>query len=145
MGLLDRWRSRGTDDREDDDDTGSPPPVDVPARGAQLIELDDALRTLARAMAADSARMRNPGWAGKVADYRAVAADAAVLERDGFDRADLTDLVNQVVPLYRSGAAVPEEYTAVAEEHQRVMDAADALRAVLPSEETPESNQGAAD
>jgi hypothetical protein len=135
MGLMDRWRSRAKDDGGDSDDTGTPPPVDVAARSAQLIELDDALRALARGMAADTDRMRNPGWSGKVADYRAVAADAAALERDGFDRASLTDLVNQVVPLFRPGGVVPSEYVEVAEAHQRVLDAADAIRAVLPSEQ----------
>ena len=135
MGLLDRWRSRAGDEGGDEDDAGAPPPVDVAARSAQLIELDDALRSLARGMAADTDRMRNPGWSGKVADYRAVAAEAATLERDGFDRASLTDLVNQVVPLFRPGSDVPREYVDVAEAHQRVMDAADAIRAVLPSEQ----------
>ena len=135
MGLMDRWRSRAKDDSGDSDDTGTPPPVDVAARSAQLIELDDALRALARGMAADTDRMRNPGWSGKVADYRAVAADAAALERDGFDRASLTDLVNQVVPLFRPGGDVPGEYVEVADAHQRVLDAADAIRAVLPSEQ----------
>ncbi len=135
MGLMDRWRSRAKDEGGDEDDTGTPPPVDVAARSSQLIELDDALRALARGMAADAERMRNPGWAGKVADYRAVAAEAAALERDGFDRASLTDLANQVVPLFRPGAAMPEEYASVQDAHQRVLDAADALRAVLPAED----------
>ena len=135
MGLLDRWRSRAGDEGGDEDDAGAPPPVDVAARSAQLIELDDALRSLARGMAADTDRMRNPGWSGKVADYRAVAAEAATLERDGFDRASLTDLVNQVVPLFRPGSDVPREYVDVADAHQRVLEAADAIRAVLPSEQ----------
>ena len=135
MGLLDRWRSRAGDDGGDEDDAGALPPVDVAARSAQLIELDDALRSLARGMAVDTDRMRNPGWSGKVADYRAVAAEAATLERDGFDRASLTDLVNQVVPLFRPGSDVPREYVDVADAHQRVLEAADAIRAVLPSEQ----------
>jgi hypothetical protein len=135
MGLLDRFRAGRRDAAESEDDHGTPPPVDTAARSQQLIELDDALRALARSLAADSDRMRNPGWAGKVSDYRAVAADAAALERDGFDRAALTDLANQVVPLYRAGAPVPAEYAAVAADHDRAMAAADALRAVLPAEQ----------
>jgi len=132
---MDRLRAgRQGSSQESEEDFGTPPPVDLAARGQQLIELDDALRTLARGMAGDTDRMRNPGWAGKVADYRAVAADAATLERDGFDRAALTDLANQVVPLYRAGAQAPPEYAAVLDAHARAMDAADALRAVLPSE-----------
>jgi hypothetical protein len=137
MGLMDRFRA-GRQPREDaEDDTGTPPPVDEAARREQLIELDDALRRLARNLAADSDRMRNPGYALRVSDYREVAAEAARLERDGFDRAALTDLANQVVPLVRGGVELPPEYAAVADDHQRVMDAADALRAVLPSEEAP--------
>lgn len=137
MGLMDRLR-RGRQSAEEasEDDHGTPPPVDVAARSQQLIELDDALRSLARSLAADDDRMRNPGWAGKVADYRAVAAEAAALERDGFDRADLTDLAAQVVPLYRAGAAVPPEYESVHEAHDRAMAAAEALRAVLPAEQS---------
>lgn len=136
MGLMDRLRggrARAADESEDD--TGAPPPVDVGTRSQQLIELDDALRSLARSLAADTDRMRNPGWAGKVADYRAVAAAAAQLERDGFDRADLTDLAAQVVPLYRDGSPVPPEYESVHEAHTRAMAAAEALRAVLPAEQ----------
>jgi hypothetical protein len=133
---MDRLRGgRAASTQESEEDHGTPPPVDVQARSQQLIELDDALRTLARSLAADSKRMRNPGWAGKVSDYRAVAADAAVLERDGFDRAALTDLAAQVVPLYRAGVAVPAEYEAVADQHDRAMAAADALRDVLPTEQ----------
>jgi hypothetical protein len=139
MGLLDRLRGRrdAADDAAgtDESDLGVPPPVDVPARSAQLLELDDALRALARGLAADPARMRVPGHAQRVEDYRAVAAEAARLERDGFDRADLTDLANQVVPLTRPGAALPREYEGVAEPYARVLAATDALRAVLASED----------
>lgn len=136
MGLMDRLRGGRKDDAaESEEDFGTPPPVDVAARSEQLIELDDALRTLARNLAADENRMRNPGWAGKVSDYRTVAADAAALERDGFDRAALTDLAAQVVPLYRPGAPVPADYEAVVADHDRVMAATEALRTVLPSEE----------
>ncbi len=138
MGLLDRFRrdrSAAEGESGSEEDHGTPPPVDVPARSEQLIELDDALRALARGLAADTDRMRNPGWAGKVSDYRAVAAEAAALERDGFDRAALTDLANQVVPLYRAGASTPDEYVAVEQAHERAMAAADALRGVLPSEQ----------
>lgn len=146
MGLMDRLRAgRQGSGQDSEEDFGTAPPVDVAVRSQQLIELDDALRTLARGMAADTERMRNPGWAGKVADYRAVAADAAALERDGFDRAALTDLANQVVPLYRAGAAAPPEYAEVLDLHARAMDAADALRAVPASENDLGDQSGAAD
>jgi hypothetical protein len=138
VGLLDRLRGAGRGDGGGgDDDVGTPPPVDEAARSAQLIELDDALRALARALAADSDRMRNPGYSQRVADYRSVAAEASRLEREGFDRAALTDLANQVVPLTRGDAPLPPEYAAAAEPHSRVQAAAAALRAVLPSEGQP--------
>lgn len=142
MGWLDRLRGgrTGPPDIESEEDTGPPPALDVPARSEQLVELDDALRALARAMSADRARMRNPGWAGRVADYRAVAAEAAALHRDGFDRAALTDLASQVVPLSRAGGQLPEEYVDLADQHDRVMAAVDALRAVPPSEESEPSS-----
>ena len=135
MGLLDRLRGRHEAAAGDDeDDDGVPPPVDVAARSAQLVELDDALRALARGLAADAGLMRNPGYSQRVEDYRAVAAEAARLEREGFDRADLTDLANQVVPLARPGTPLPAQYEAVAAVHDRVLAASDALRDVLPSE-----------
>lgn len=140
MGLMDRLRgAKQSATDESEEDHGTPPPVDVAARSQQLIELDDALRSLARSLAGDADRMRNPGWAGKVADYRAVAAEAATLERDGFDRAALTDLAAQVVPLYREGATVPPEYEAVRDVHDRAMAAAQALRDVPESEQDPPS------
>ena len=142
MGLMDRFRAGKQPQEDPEEDTGTPPPVDDAARRAQLIELDDALRRLARNLAADADRMRNPGYALRVSDYREVAAEAARLERDGFDRADLTDLANQVVPLVRGGVELPPEYAAVADDHQRVMDAADALREVLPSERAAEPDGG---
>jgi hypothetical protein len=137
MGLLDRLRGAGRSPDQGEDDDGTAPPVDEAARRAQLIELDDALRALARALAADADRMRNPGYAQRVADYRSVAADAARLEREGFDRAALTDLANQVVPLTRGDSGLPPEYASAAEQHSRVQQAAAALRAVLPSEDQP--------
>jgi hypothetical protein len=141
MGLMDRLRG-GRRSREDpEEDAGAPPPVDEAARREQLVELDDALRALARGLAANGDRMRNPGYATRVADYRAVAAEAARLARDGFGRADLTDLANQVVPLSRGGGVLPPEYAEVADAHQRALDAAGALRAVLPSERAAEGDQ----
>jgi hypothetical protein len=141
MGLLDRWRDgrrstgeSGEASPQSQDDDAPAPPVDHAARSRQLIELDDALRALARGLAADTDLMRHPGYALRVSDYRSVAAEAARLERDGFDRADLTDLANQVVPLHRGDAPLPAEYAAVAEPYARVVAATEALRAVLPDE-----------
>ncbi len=147
MGMLDRLRRDearptggdvGPADGEqqvvvDSGPVDDPVPSDeVAARAAQLIDLDDALRRLARAMAAETDRMRNPGWAGKVADYRSIAADAARLERDGFQRADLTDLASQVVPLWSAGTReLAPEYAAMAGEHEAVLAAVAVLRRPL--------------
>ncbi|WP_123788554.1 hypothetical protein [Phytoactinopolyspora halophila] len=108
-------------------------PLDVEARRAQLAELEDALRALARAMAADRDRMVNPGWAGRVEDLQFAANEAARLGKEGFDRAALHDLAAEVRPLYGTGA-VPDEYAAYVDEHERVMTVVEKLRTPLPGE-----------
>ena len=107
-------------------------PVDVPARRAQLAELESALRELAGAMAGEE-RMANPGWHGRVDDLRFAATEAAKLSRVEFDRAALQDLAAEVRPLYGPGD-VPAEYAPYQAEHDRVLAAADALREPLPGE-----------
>jgi hypothetical protein len=102
-------------------------PHEVDVRRAQVSELDDALRSLARAMAADTTLMANPGWRGRVEDLRFAANEAARLQREGFDRAALQDLAAEVRPLYR-GADVPAEYAPYRDEHERVLAAVSALR-----------------
>lgn len=114
-------------------------PLDVDTRQAQLDELENALRALARAMAADIGRMSNPGWQGRIEDLRFAADEAARLSRHGFDRAALHDLAATVRPLYGPGT-VPDEYAAYADEHERVMEAVRQLRAELPSERPPASD-----
>ena len=133
MGLLDRLRGRGPDDG--DDDVPPEPPLDVDARRVQLDELERALRTISRAMAAESARMANPGWRGRVDDLRFAANDAGRLSLEGFTRADLLDLANQVRPLYPPGLSPPpEEYAPYADGQAAVLAAVTDLRTPLPSE-----------
>ncbi len=108
-------------------------PVDLPARRAQLDELENALRELARAMAADQDRMANPGWRGRVDDLRFAAAEAAKLSRTEFDRGALHDVAAEVRPLYGQGK-VPPEYAPYQVQHERVLAAAAALREPLPTE-----------
>lgn len=114
------------------------PPLDEAGRRRQLDDLEEAVRQLARSMAGETARMTNPGWSGRVEEYRWVAAEAARLSRHGFTRAELLDLANEVRPLYVArGGEPPAEYAEFADEQDQVLAAAEALRAPLPSETPP--------
>jgi hypothetical protein len=137
MGLLDRVKAmlgHSVDD-EEDEAVAAVAPVDVEARRSQLDELEEALRSLARAMAANGTLLANPGWRGRVDDLRFAANEAARLSHAGFDRVALQDLAAEVRPLYRSGE-VPPEYAPFQAEHERVQAAVGALRSPLPSEST---------
>jgi len=133
MGILDRLRGRHAGDTEDG--TVVEPPIDRDARRAQLDELEESLRELARAMADQSDRMANPGWRGRVEDYRYAANEAAYISRREFQRSEILDLVNQIRPLYPPDAvAPPPEYLPFEAEQTRLLGAMHALRQPLPSE-----------
>jgi hypothetical protein len=133
MGLLDRLRGRREDDG--DDEVPPEPPLDVDARRAQLDDLERALRTISRGMAAETARMTNPGWRGRVEDLRFAANEAGRLSNEGFTRAELLDLANQVRPLYApSLPQPPREYLPYADQQAALLAAVATLRAPLPSE-----------
>jgi hypothetical protein len=133
VGLVDRVKALfGSSDAPNADEPVVLP-VDLPARRAQLEDLENALRELARAMAADEERMANPGWRGRIDDLRFAANEAAKLSRTEFDRAALQDLAAEVRPLY-GGGNVPEEYAPYQTEHDRVLAAAAALRERLSTE-----------
>ncbi|NED97649.1 hypothetical protein G1H11_20325 [Phytoactinopolyspora alkaliphila] len=138
MGLLDRVKEMFNRDAGEE-----PPelPLDVEKRRAQLDELENALRSLTRAMAGEGERMNNPGWRGRVDDLRFAANEAGRLSHEGFDRAALHDLAAEVRPLYGDGP-VPAEYAAFAVEHERVMGAVRELRQPLPTEGEGDSAQG---
>ncbi|WP_166348557.1 hypothetical protein [Phytoactinopolyspora limicola] len=137
MGVLNRVRELFN--RSDDDAETAPEiQLDLEARRAQLAELEDALRTLARAMADEQSRMRNPGWRGRVDDLRFAANEAGRLAHEGFDLAALHDLAAEVRPLYGRGV-VPPEYQPYVTEHERVLAATERLRADMPSERGPAS------
>jgi hypothetical protein len=140
MGFLDRVRA-AFGGRDADAEDLQPAPdlsLDIDARRAQLAELTVALTELTRAMSSDQARMANPGWRGRVEDLRFGAAEAARLSRRGFDRAALLDLAAEVRALYGPGP-VPPEYAMYQAAHERVVAAAQVLRAPLPSESGPSS------
>lgn len=139
MGLLDRVKAAfgGRDDEGEVSAAAVEPVLDVDSRRAQLDELEAALTALVKAMAADAERMRNPGWRGRVEDLRFGAAEASRLIRRGFDRAALFDLAAEVRPLYGGSGPVPSEYVPYQAAHERVVAAAAAIRAPLPSESGP--------
>jgi hypothetical protein len=134
MGVLDRVKSLFVKTGNDDDDEIVEAPVNVVARRAQLDELEKALRTLARAMAASEDRMANPGWRGRVEDLRFAADEAAQLSRSDITRAALHDVAAEVRTLYGPNRPVPAEYAPYQAEHDRVVAAAAALRAPLSTE-----------
>jgi hypothetical protein len=136
MGLLDRMKSALGGQAAHDEALIVEPPVDVAARRAQLDELEQALRELARAMAGDTDRMANPGWRGRIDDVRFAAKECDRLTREGFDRTALLDLAAEVRPLYGRGP-VPAEYAAYESAHDRVQAAVKALRGPLSSESGP--------
>jgi hypothetical protein len=131
MGLIDRLKAAFGGSADSPEVVEAP--LDVDARRAQLDELEDALRTLARAMSANNELMANPGWRGRVEDLRFAANEAGRLRRAGFDRVALHDVAAEVRPLYRQGP-VPAEYAPYEAEHDRVIAATAALRAPLPTE-----------
>lgn len=133
MGVLDRLK--GLLGNTADDEVIVEAPVDREARRIQLNELEQALRELARSMAAETELMANPGWRGRVDDLRFAANEAAHVSSTEFDRTALYDIAAEVRPLYGSGD-VPPEYLPYQAEHERVISAAAALRAPLDSEST---------
>ncbi|WP_129670176.1 hypothetical protein [Phytoactinopolyspora endophytica] len=135
MGLFDRVKDMFSGDSGE-----APPelPLDVETRRAQLDELENALRDLARAMAGDEDRISNPGWRGRVEDLRFAANEAGRIAHEGFDRAALHDVAAEVRPLYNPGQ-VPPEYAPYTAQHERVLQAVAALRSTLPSESGPPS------
>ncbi|HEX6337897.1 MAG TPA: hypothetical protein VFZ85_13135 [Jiangellaceae bacterium] len=136
MGLVDRVRALFSSTEPPDSEEPVIAPVDLAARRAQLDELEDALRSLARAMADDEERMANPGWRGRVDDLRFAANEAGKLSRTEFHRSALQDLAAEVRLLYGPGD-VPAEYAPYQDEHDRVLAAVAALRAPLPTEAEP--------
>jgi hypothetical protein len=134
MGVLDRFRSLFARSGNDDDDEIVEAPVNEVAQREQLDELQDALRALARVMAESVDRMANPGWRGRVEDLRFAADEAARVSHSDFTRAALYDVAAEVRPLYGPNRPVPAEYAPYQAEHDRVVAAAAALRAPLPTE-----------
>jgi len=133
MGVFDRVRA-ALGATGQDTEVAVEPRLDTEARRAQLDELEQALRALARQMAARDELMVNPGWRGRVEDLRFAAGEAARLSRSGFDRAALDDLAAQVRPLYGPGP-VPPEYAPHQEAHDRVLAAVAAIRGPLDQEQ----------
>lgn len=131
--LVDRVRALFGGAEPPDSDQPVVAPVDLAARRAQLDELEQALRSLARAMAEDQERMANPGWRGRVDDLRFAANESAKLSRTEFHRSALQDLAAEVRLLYGPGD-IPAEYAPYQGEHDRVRAAVAALRGPLPTE-----------
>lgn len=116
-------------------DAAPPITMDVEARRAQLLELENALDTLIATMQANTNRMANPGWRERVAEYKRVSGTAYTLRRGGFTREELLDLSFEVRPAFSGD--VPEDVKPLLPLEDELMRATKALQEVLPSELEP--------
>ena len=109
-------RVRGASDGDDSPVVERPLNMDV--RAAQLTELRTTLEELIEAMQAQTARMENPGWRGRVRDYSYALGGVRELlghpTRDG-----LYEVLGSVRPLYRG--PVPQGYEALAGLNERLL------------------------
>lgn len=116
------------------EDSGADRPVtlDLPARRAQLQDLEDALDDLAGRMRDRESLMDNPGWRGRAAEYTRVAGAATLLRKGTPTRESLLDLTFEVRPVFNG--EVPADLSELKPLQERALAAAQALQDLLPGE-----------
>jgi hypothetical protein len=114
------------------DDLPAPVTLNVEARRAQLQELEAALDKLVAVMADNTERMSNPGWRGRVSEYRMLSGEARLLRAREFTREEILDLAFEVRPALSGD--LPEDVRAIEPLQAELMRAAEALQEVLPGE-----------
>lgn len=116
------------------DDSPLPGPVtlDLEARKAQLQELESVLDRVVTAMTDNAERMSNPGWRGRVSEYRMLSGEARLLRARAFTREEILDLAFEVRPVYSGDQ--PDDVRALEPLQAELMRAAEVLREVLPGE-----------
>ena len=128
MGLLDKLFKRGNDESGED----LPVTLDVKARKAQLLQLEQACDNLARAMRAKESHLDAPGWRERINEYSRAAGDAMLLRRGEIDRERLLDLSFEIRPVY-SGTA-PAGLDDLGPLQDEVVRSAKAIGELLPGE-----------
>ncbi|MBI4901170.1 MAG: hypothetical protein HY829_11925 [Actinobacteria bacterium] len=106
-------------------------PLNMDVRGPELTELRETLEALVDAMQANTARMDNPGWRGRVRDYSYALGGLRDLQRTP-TRDGLYEVLGSVRPLYRG--PVPEGYEELAPLNERLLAALAPLREPAPGE-----------
>jgi hypothetical protein len=115
-----------------DDDLPGPVILNVEARRTQLQELEAALDKLVAVMAENTERMSNPGWRGRVSEYRMLSGEARLLRAREFTREEILDLAFEIRPVFTG--EMPDDVRAVEPLQADLMRAAEALQEVLPGE-----------
>jgi hypothetical protein len=106
-------------------------PLNMDVRGPELAELRETLEALVDAMQANTTRMDNPGWRGRVRDYSYALGGVRDLLRTP-TRDGLYEVLGSVRPLYRG--PVPEGYEELAGLNERLLAALARLREPAPGE-----------
>lgn len=129
MGLLSRIFGKN----DDDDGPVAERPLDQEARRAQLTELDAALGELITAMEEPPSPVDNPGWQGRVKDYRWAQGGCALLQKTTVTREGLVEITAGLRPAFGAGGP-PAGLEHLQPMSDKVITLGRALEAPLPSE-----------
>lgn len=97
MGLFDKLFRRNS---EDDEAPAVSRPLDQEARGGQLAELDAALQALIAAMETPPSPVANPGWQGRIKDYRWAQGGCTMLRKTTITRDGLVEITAGLRPVF---------------------------------------------
>lgn len=129
MGLLSRIFGRN----DDDDTPVAERPLDQTARRAQLTELDAALDKLITAMETPPSPVDNPGWQGRVKDYKWAQGSCTMLQTTRVTREGLVEITAGIRPVFGpDGPPTGLEHLVVLSD--TVIERSRALETPLPSE-----------
>ena len=128
MGLFDKLFRRT---RDDDDGPETVIVLDLAVRRPQLLRLESALDTLARAMR-QAQTTDNPGWRGRINEYSRLAGDAMVMRKGTPTREGVLDLVFEVRPVFTG--TPPADLEVLGPLQDEVLAAAADLRELRPGE-----------
>lgn len=130
MGLFSRWFGP-----RDDDGPVTLRALDQDARRSQLAELAAALDELITSMEQPPAPVDNPGWQGRLKDYRWSQGGAVMLQKQVITREDLVEITAGLRPVFGVAGPVPG-LERLARLSDRVQAIVKIIEAPLPSEQT---------